>query len=221
MDKKYISIAVLCLSILTVSTAANATLIFENIRDGSIWTNGGFSQNSQVLAGEFSLSSAAIANRVAWYGTMYSPDPLNTGDRWTFDIVFRDLDLPSWMPIPGVIIAKSSVVASVIDTGLDLNGERVYLFDTVFSDTALAGNTSYFLSIINTGTQNTFRWNYGLDNPFQSYGSHNEGSSWDTRLGRPLNFSLYNETVTVPEPGTVFLFGISLAAMGFARKQKV
>lgn len=218
MINKYIKIAALWLSILIVPTGANATLIFENSRDASASDAGAFSQGNQILVREFSLAAGAVVNRSTWYGTMFSSDPLNTGDTWNFDIVFR----ANSGGLPGGSISTSSVAASVIDTGLNIGGERVYIFDAVFTDIALAESTSYFLSVINTGTQDTFRWNVGLDNSFAGYFSQDGGASWRDGLGSraPLNFALYDGRVSVPEPTSMVLLVIGLAGIGFARKKK-
>jgi hypothetical protein len=58
---------------------------------------------------------------------MFSADPLDTGDTWNFDLVFY-ADAGN---LPGAVLQTASVVASVVDTGIDINdqafgAERAY-----------------------------------------------------------------------------------------------
>lgn len=126
---------------LGMSAQAQAVQVFENPWNMGASDGGSFSQASQMLAGQFSLASATTVNRATWYGTMNSTDPLNTGDMWNFDVVFR-MDVAG---APGAIISTAAVVAAVTDTGVDLLGQRSYLFDAMFPGVALLGTTDYFL----------------------------------------------------------------------------
>ena len=71
-----------------------------------------------------------------WHGTMFSSDPLDTGDTWDFDVIFYSDD----GGLPGNSVAQRSVSAVVTDTGLDIEDERAYLFDASFSDVSLLAN---------------------------------------------------------------------------------
>jgi hypothetical protein len=82
-------------------------------------------------------------------------------------------------------------VESVFDTGIDNEGERSYLFTANFAGVALNAGTSYWFSVTNTRTPNTFRWTEstsGLDTAVDL------GAGWI-----PL---------TDAEPSSMFLLGI-------------
>lgn len=199
------------------SMSSNAALMFENALDASSDDAGGFSHINQVLAGEFSLGVSGNIDRATWNGTMFSADPLDTGDEWTFDLVFRN----AINGMPGDIISSSSVVATVTDTGEDIQFERSYLFDASFSEIFFDMGSSYFISVINTGDQNTFRWNLAQDDLYAGYKLNNASSEWSDLASRsPLNFSLYNTRIGVPEPTSGVLFGLGLLAMYLSRKNR-
>lgn len=213
-------IAVLGLVVLVASAVSDAAVVFENGWDSDATDAGAFSQPLQIFAGSFSLADATSVGRATWYGTMFSNDPLDTGDTWNFDVVF-------WTEsggLPGTAFATSSVVASVTDTGLNIDGERAYLFDASFADVALAGGTPYFMSVINAGTTETFRWNLGLDAAYPSYCTYDGGVSWahDSQLRPTVNFTLYGEAggPTVPVPGALLLAGLGTGMATWLRRRR-
>jgi hypothetical protein len=228
VNHKWGKAVVLCLVVLLGPTAANATQVFINPWDSGASEAGGFAQPGMYTpAGEFSLIGPATVNRATWYGTMFSPDPLNTGDTWSFDVVF-------WTEnngLPDGILSRASVVASVTDTGLDIadlswGRERAYVFDASFGGVALSGNTPYFMSVINTGTPDTFRWNLGLDAAHPAYvgiySSWNGTTMWVQEPLRPiLNFALYDEgsTPAVPAPGALLLTGLGASMAAWLRRR--
>ena len=185
------------LAILTVAmpfAAANAAVIYENVWNSSATDAGAFSQSGQQLATEFVLPSAATAARATWYGTMFSPDPLNTGDTWAFDVIFY-ADSGN---LPGALISTAAVVAAVTDTGLDITdgfgSHRSYLFDASFAGVGLNAGTSYWFSVVNSGTQGTFRWTEstnGLDSAL-SFDGGISWTPWSEENRTPLNFALHD-----------------------------
>lgn len=181
---------------------ASAQVVFENPWDPNASDAGAFSQGNQLVAGEFDLASGATVALASWHGTMFSADPLDTGDTWNFDVVFWSNSGGQ----PGAEISRQSVVADVTDTGLNIAGERVYEFEASFTGVTLSGSTTYFFSVENTGTQNTFRWNIGTDAAYSGWFTNDSGGSWND-LGpdnrEPLNFRL-----SVPAPASMALLGL-------------
>jgi len=201
-------IAMGCL--LLSSAPSRADLVYENPWDNLATDAGAFSQANQLLAGEFVLGAAADVNRATWYGTMFAPDPLNTGDTWDFDVVFRS-DAGG---LPDGVLASRSVAALVTDTGVGIMGERVYLFDATFGNVALSGATSYWFTAENTGTEDTFRWTRataGLGSALSTDGGAT-WSNWDEPARTPLNFALYAGVTAVPEPTSIAFFSLGMAA---------
>ena len=214
-------VAALALSIAGFSTSAFAATVYSNPWDSAATDAGAFSQALQQLAGEFILGGNTSVNQATWYGTMYAPDPLDTGDTWNFNLTFYS----DAAGLPGAVLASRAVTADVTDTGVDIAGERAYLFDAAFADVALSGATSYWFVVENTGTQQTFRWTRataGNDTAISQDG----GATWDTfddPTRTPVNFTLYGDLGTTPLPAALPLFATGLGGLGllgWRRKRK-
>ena len=218
MRKTWVSLFAL---VLLAPFAASAAPAYENPWNSGAIDAGAFSQSNQRLAGEFALAAGATVNRATWYGTMFSYDPLNTGDTWSFTTTF----FSSSGGLPGGVLGSAAVTASVTETGTFMGGERAYLFDASFAGVALAAGTSYWFSAENTGTQSTFRWTEstsGMGSALSSYG--NPWFSWAEEPRTPLNFALYADAgvAPVPEPETyaMMLAGLGLLAVAARRRKQ-
>lgn len=187
-----------------LAAAAPAQVVFDNPWDPNATDAGGFSQPSQILAGEFDLAANAGVVQASWRGTMFSQDPLDTGDTWNFDLVFYNDN----GGMPGSTFATHAVVADVTDTGVNILDERVYIFDATFPAVALSGGVTYFFSVINAGQSDTFRWNLGTDTSYSGWFTTDGGGTWNDVMDRgPLNFQLL-----VPAPSTALLLLLGAAA---------
>lgn len=216
----------LILSAVLSGAAHGSSIIYENPWNAAASDAGAFSHVGpglglfySELAGEFLLGTAASVNRATWYGTMWrQPDPLNTGDTWSFDVRF----FADSAGLPGQTLATQAVLAAVTDAGVNLEGERAYQFDASFPSLTLAAETSYWFSVVNTGPPATFRWNSATSG-FGSAVVRGEGGDWQVFeevnvIRTPLNF-----TLLIPEPSGVFL-AISMVIcllLGAARKLMV
>jgi hypothetical protein len=199
---------------------AASAQVYQNPWNSGAIDAGAWSQTNQLLANEFSLVAGATVNRATWYGTMFSQDPLNTGDTWFFTTRFYN----STGGLPGGVLGSAAVTASVTETGTFIGGERAYLFDASFAGVALAAGTSYWFSIENTGTQNTFRWTEATSGMGSAYSINGSSwASWTEELRTPLNFTLYGDAgvAPVPEPETYAMMLAGLGLLGFmARRRK-
>lgn len=183
------------------AAVAQAQVVFENLWDADATDAGAFSQPNFMLAGEFDLRADADIEAASWRGTMFSRDPLDTGDTWAFELIF-------WADnagMPGGIPVRYTVDTMVTDTGLNIDGERVYQFDASFPTLRLSSATTYFFSAINAEAQtDTFRWNVGTDAGYSGWYSSDNGDDWDRLNTRtPLNFRLI-----VPAPASLTLLGL-------------
>jgi hypothetical protein len=202
---------------------AGAAVIYTQTVNFAATDAGAFSQPGQVLAGEFLLGGAASVTRATWYGTMFSPDPLNTGDVWSFTLNFHT----DSGGLPGSTHATAAVIASVTDTGLNIadssfGSERLYLFDASFSAVGLAAATPYWFSALNTGTSGTFRWTEATSGMDSAIAGSSAGpwSPWSETTRTPLNFTLHDSDVApIPEPSTVALLGSALLALARSRRR--
>ncbi|MFG0241791.1 MAG: PEP-CTERM sorting domain-containing protein [Phycisphaerales bacterium JB054] len=203
-----------------VSVALGEEVVFENAWDSTTSMDAGsFSDQSQILAGSFDLLAAADVSSASWRGTMFSRDPLDTGDTWSFDVVFYSDNAG----VPDAVLGSTSVIADVLDTGLDKSDiwglERVYEFSAEFADVSLAAGTTYWFSVVNTGQSSTFRWNLGTDANYSGVWSDTGGTTWrDAADRQPLNFILNAETI--PLPTSSALAGLGLLGLGLRRRRE-
>jgi hypothetical protein len=113
------------------------------------------------------------------------------------------------------LLTSHAVTASIFDTGLNIEGERSYIFSAEFDSLALAADQSCWFSAVNTGPPNTFRWNQAIAGMDSSVS--NNGFNWNRfpATGRtPLTFTLTSDSAApVPEPASLLLVATGLAGI--------
>jgi hypothetical protein len=190
----------------------SASIVYENPWNSAATDAGAFSQPGQRLAGEFLLGAAANVVRATWYGTMFDIDPLNTGDTWNFDVVFYS----DAAGLPNSTLASASVVANVTDTGIDVQSERAYQFDAIFPTVSLSAGVTYWFSVVNTGTADTFRWTGATTGTDSAIFTISGLVPYVESNRTPLNFALRDDGVpgAVPEPATVAMWSLLALTAG-------
>jgi hypothetical protein len=205
----------LAASLTLAAAASHAALVAANPWAPGASDAGAFSQASQQLASQFSVAAATSLTSASWHGTMFGADPLNTGDLWNFSInIYAD----GGAGAPGALISTAAVVADVTDGGVDTAGERDYLFEASFPGIAL-NSGSYFLSILNTGTQSTFRWTKGTGTVDAALNSGGGWAPWNETERIPPNYMLFGDEQAVPEPAPLALVGAALLALSLRRRR--
>ncbi len=119
---------------------------------------------------------------------------------------------------------SASIFGSLTAPESESNALANFVF-TPTSGITLTANTTYWLVIAATSDIDTFSWERS-EEPITPTGiatfgvqaiSENGGSSWSNGNSGPHTFAIYG--TTVPEPGAVFLVGLGLTALLFARKR--
>jgi hypothetical protein len=222
---KYINAIALALVLIAAPVAVHAVVVYEQPWNSAASEGGAFSHATQQLAAEFVLSQAATINGATWFGTMFSTDPLDTGDTWLFNLNFYE---DATGNVPGDLILNTAVLAAVTETGVSIGSEMAYRFDaTLSSPINLDSGVTYWFSTVNVQQMNTFRWTEstsGLDTAMSPNGTGwNQLSESDPNnvTRTPLNFTLHGAlTNSVPEPTSILLMTIGLAGLGFMRRKR-
>lgn len=211
---KPISAVLLVAGLVVAPFTASAAVVFDAPVNFAATDGGAFSSPEQVLAGQFVVAALDPVRSATWFGTMLSTDPLDTGDTWNFDLVFRADDGAA----PGDVLATRTVTATVVETTTRIGGYTLYRFGTAFSSVDLAAG-SYYFSAINTGDPYTFSWTESTASGYAAFFNPGGVYGWiplEEENRAPLNFTLYT---TVPEPSAYALMALGLVAVGTAARR--
>lgn len=200
--------------LIVLATMASAQTIYEN--DLIQADNYGFVSNSDgdLSADNFEITGNYQIESITWYG-MYDSDDASITD--TFDIKMYDSSQN--------LLYQALGITSVIKTGLNLtdsNGQTIYSYSFDVSSFGWElSNGEYLISISNENSEySDWYWADGQGGDGITY--YLNSGTWDTETYNvDLAFSLDGEPVqtgTVPEPGTMLLFGLGLLVTTFYRR---
>jgi PEP-CTERM motif len=174
----------------------------------------------QEIADDFTIaSSSALVSGINWWGA-YTPNNAANAVADNFSIrMFDNLF---------ALVANINVgVVSRFDTGSDnFLGLDIYGFEATFAPINLTAG-QYWLSVVNNtaGDADGERWSWqttaGIKGSVGRFRTSPNpiavNAPWDGNAGFDFAFAV----TTVPEPGTLALFGIGLFGMGLSRRKKV
>lgn len=190
---------------------AIAGIIYDN--GDSLHTSAGYSNSGfgQWLADDFVLEDGATTiTDIHWWGGYFPGDAIS--DAFTI-YIFDDLDDAALYTIDGTAAGRG-------DSGSDLSafGIDEYEYWLYIDPLTLQANTTYWISIANTASN--WLWSFASTTSGDLYRSTDgpDGPWSHPTANLEAAFYLTNDTV-IPEPATLTLLGIGLAALGLSKKR--
>jgi hypothetical protein len=204
--------------LLACSSAPAAVLFSQTITNPAVYDGAGASDRDarQQLADDVTLATSAVVTSVTWWGTFGSTDtpvlPVS------FDLVFYADS--GGLPDSGSILAFTSVqFATLADTGDDLNGDDIYVFQADVAPVQLAAGVKVWFSVLadtaNDGDDD-FLWR--LDRHGNSARRFPMSNPFIASINSVPLFVL--EGNLVPEPSSFALFGLGALGMTLHRRRK-
>jgi hypothetical protein len=188
---------------LGISSAAQGGIIYDNGGPDQTW---GTQMSEFQVADDFQIGASADINNIRFWSIQSAGADYTGSIYWA---IYRDaLGLPGTLVQGGLTVAIAET-ATGSSTGF---GYAEYLFDIPVAFTLAAGN--YWLGLHNGPLTNTsaaeMLWSTTA-NPGGTDGLYLDQGVW-IASGNDQAFRLDGEPTGAPEPGTLALFGVGLAA---------
>lgn len=214
LPKSLKAVLLVPLMIIAVAPAGWPVLLYDN--GGPIGAATGppsdFSASGQA-GDDFSLSMAATAQQIEWWG--FYPGNAALTDDFTIRFFGFTGGSPDAIPLFSYGIG-SNLTRINIGPGANPSGTDIYRYSAIIPDTLLAGTTPYLLSIVNN-TDSTSDWFWQFTGSGPTYYSRQaDGQSWSTAATASLAFNISGTFATpgVPESGaSMLLLGVAFVVI--------
>ena len=191
--------------------ASQAAVVFNNGVPDQIW---GTNMSANVVAEDFSLASATNVTSIRFWSIQSAASDYLGNLSWS---IYSHSGTQ-----PGAVVTSGSFLGAAVATGASTGfGYDEFVFDIPTAFALATGN--YWLGLandtLNPGNPTEMLWETTASS-LGSTGLYLDGTSWIDSLNH--HAFLINGTpvvVGVPEPGTLALLMITLAAAGIARRK--
>jgi hypothetical protein len=201
------------------ASSVQATVVYDN----GITTADDASQSdvhvSSYRADDFTLSSgAATFDTVSLSGMYFNGNTPQATDVFTIEL-FAD----NGSGLPATTALASYAVGNAVnrtDSGTMLfSAYNIYDYSATIASTALTAGQPYWLSVVNdTTADNNDNWFWARNSGGNAVVRGNTSGTFSLSSSR-LDFSLSNNSASVPEPTTFGLLGLGMASLLLNRRK--